>query len=97
MVAYILRFSLVMTYECEHCGAFISGKSYRVTSVESGIKLLDMIVCHSCFIESQKLGLQAEEMDSSALVRESRSRRSRSLRHRLRGPLRSSTPTHGTR
>lgn len=87
MMAYILRFSPSMTYECEHCGAFISGKSYRVTSIESGIKLLDMIVCHSCFIESQKLGLQAEEMHNIALIRESQSRRSRSLRQRPRGPL----------
>ena len=69
-----------MAFECEHCGAFVSGKSYRVTSVESGIKLLDMIVCHSCFIESQKLGLEAEEMDSIALVREPQSTRSSSHR-----------------
>jgi len=30
---------------CQHCGALIAGKAYRVTSEEEGISLLDMIVC----------------------------------------------------
>jgi len=95
MVHFLPRV-LNMTYECEHCGEFISGKSYRVTSIESGVKLLDMIVCYSCFIESQKLGLQAEELDS---IGESQSSTHiSSLRQRLHGSLnRSTRPTHGTR
>ena len=93
MVHFLPRLFNV-TYECEHCGEFISGKFYRVTSIESGVKLLDMIVCYSCFIESQKLGLQAEELDS---IGESQSTIS-SFRQRRHGSLnRSTRPTHGTR
>ena len=77
MLAYFLPLLPYMPFECEHCGAIISGKSYRVSSVESGIRLLDMIVCRSCFIDSQKLGLQAEEMES---LSESQSPRNGGLR-----------------
>ncbi len=38
------------------------GKAYRVTSQESGVTLLDMTVCHYCFIDAQQLGLKAEEL-----------------------------------
>lgn len=76
-MAHILRFLPNMPHECEHCGAFILGKSYRVTSIESGVRLLDMIVCRACFIESQELGLQAEEM---AIIGELQSTRSGSPR-----------------
>jgi hypothetical protein len=38
------------------------GKAYRVTSEESGIKLLDMTVCYYCFVDAQRLGLHAEEI-----------------------------------
>jgi hypothetical protein len=66
--------------QCEHCGVFIAEDRYRVTSFESGVKLLDMIVCHACFIESQKLGLQAEKIKRVALIRASQFSRSSSLR-----------------
>lgn len=61
-----------MTFECKHCGALILGKAYRVTSEEAGIKLLDMIVCHSCFVVAQRLGLRTEDMNRAAVVAESR-------------------------
>jgi hypothetical protein len=51
-----------MNYQCQHCGQFIMGKAYRVTSEESGIKLLDMTVCYYCFVDAQRLGLHAEEI-----------------------------------
>jgi RNase P subunit RPR2 len=48
---------------CEHCGELYDGRSYRVTSEEDGIILLDMIVCHSCSIEARRLGLETREYD----------------------------------
>jgi len=45
---------------CQHCGALIAGKAYRVTSEEEGISLLDMIVCSLCFMEAKRLHLHAE-------------------------------------
>ena len=39
----------------------MAGKAYRVTSEESGMTLLDMIVCYYCFIDAQRLGLHVEE------------------------------------
>ena len=51
-----------MNYQCQHCGQFIMGKAYRVISEESGIRLLDMTVCYYCYIDAQRLGLNAEEI-----------------------------------
>ena len=51
-----------MSYECQHCGQYINGKAYRVTSEESGVRLLDMVVCFYCFMDAQRLGLHAEEI-----------------------------------
>ena len=56
---------------CQHCGALIVGKAYRVTSEEEGISLLDMIVCSPCSMEAKRLHLRAEAInvrskDSSA-------------------------------
>ena len=48
------------------------GKAYRVTSDESGVRLLDMTVCYYCFVDAQRLGLHAEEIsarDSAAAAR----------------------------
>jgi RNase P subunit RPR2 len=47
---------------CEHCAELISSKSYRVTSVENGVILLDMIVCASCALEAKSLELATEEI-----------------------------------
>lgn len=49
---------------CRHCDGLIVGKAYRVTSEDEGIIMLDMIVCHLCFMEARKLGLHAEVMVS---------------------------------
>jgi hypothetical protein len=48
---------------CQHCGALIAGKAYRVTSEEEGISLLDMIVCSLCFMEAKRLRLHAEQIN----------------------------------
>ena len=39
------------------------GRTYRVTSEEDGIRLLDMIVCDACYRQAKRLGLNAEEID----------------------------------
>jgi hypothetical protein len=79
LVAHSLLALTSMTFECKHCGVLISGKAYRVTSEEAGVKLLDMIVCHSCFVVAQRLGLRTEEMNRAAPVPESRSTHGESL------------------
>ena len=35
-------------------------------SEESGVVLLDLIVCHRCHVQAQKLGLHSEEIKASA-------------------------------
>ena len=50
---------------CQHCGAPFGGSAYRVKSEESGVVLLDMIVCHHCCEEAQKLSLYTEEVRSN--------------------------------
>ncbi len=50
-----------MDYICEHCDEIIVGNAYRVTSEESGIALLDMIVCAACAAEAKSLQLHIEE------------------------------------
>jgi hypothetical protein len=40
----------------------MAGKAYRVTSEESGVTLLDMVVCYYCFVDAQRLGLHVEEL-----------------------------------
>jgi hypothetical protein len=49
-----------MEWMCDHCLALFAGVPYRVKSEESGVVLLDMIVCHYCYIEARKLGLRTE-------------------------------------
>ena len=61
-MAYSLLIFLNMSDQCQHCGNYIMGRAYRVTSEESGITLLDMTVCYYCFIDAQRLGLHAEEV-----------------------------------
>lgn len=51
---------------CQHCDAPFVDSPYRVISEESGIVLLDLIVCHRCHEQAQKLGLRTEEIEGSA-------------------------------
>jgi len=51
---------------CRHCDELIVGEAYRVTSEDEGIIMLDMIVCHLCFMEAKKLGLHAEAIASES-------------------------------
>ena len=60
----VLAFLGDMNYQCQHCGQFIMGKAYRVTSEESGVRLLDMTVCYYCFVDAQRLGLHTEEISA---------------------------------
>ena len=48
---------------CEHCDEVYHGMAYRVTSEQDGVVLLDMIVCYSCSVEAQRLGLQTKKHD----------------------------------
>ena len=50
---------------CQHCGALIAGKAYRVTSEEDGETLLDMVVCSLCAMEAKRLQLHTEEINVS--------------------------------
>ena len=52
---------------CQHCDAPFVDSPYRVISEESGIVLLDLIVCHRCHEQAQKLGLHTEEIKGSDL------------------------------
>jgi hypothetical protein len=52
-----------MKQNCQHCGELIAGNTYRVTSEEAGITLLDMVVCSLCFMEAKRLGLHAVEIN----------------------------------
>ena len=51
-----------MGWICQHCGAPFVDSAYRVKSEESGIVLLDLIVCHGCYVQARELGLRTEEI-----------------------------------
>ena len=51
-----------MGWICEHCGVPFVGLAHRVKSEDSGIVLLDLIVCHYCYMEARQLGLHTEEI-----------------------------------
>jgi len=62
-MAYSLPSGEDMDNPCQHCGALIVGNSYRVTSEDEGITLLDMIVCSFCYLYgSEKGSLHTEEI-----------------------------------
>jgi len=63
-----------MDHICQHCGELIVGNTYRVTSEEEGIILLDMIVCSLCFMEAKRLRLHTEEINVRGKQASSRSR-----------------------
>ena len=41
---------------CDHCCRPFGDAPYRVKSEESGVVLLDMIVCYDCYAQAQELG-----------------------------------------
>jgi hypothetical protein len=51
-----------MGWICEHCSTSFDGPAYRVKSEESGVVVLNMVVCPSCRIAAQELGLHTEEL-----------------------------------
>ena len=51
-----------MGWICQHCGAPFGDSAYRVKSEESGVVLLDIIVCQHCHLEARDLGLHTEEI-----------------------------------
>jgi hypothetical protein len=63
-----------MDHVCQHCGELIVGNTYRVTSEEEGIILLDMIVCSLCFMEAKRLRLHTEEINVRGKQASSRNR-----------------------
>ena len=63
-----------MDHICQHCGELIVGNTYRVTSEEEGIILLDMIVCSLCFMEAKRLRLHTEEINVRGKQASSRNR-----------------------
>jgi len=52
---------------CHHCGELIVGRAYRVISEESGVTLLDMMVCYFCYVEAKRLGLLTREINAEEL------------------------------
>jgi len=65
-----------MDHTCQHCGEFIVGNAYRVTSEDQGIPLLDMVVCSLCFMEAKRLHLHAEEINLRSKQASARNRES---------------------
>src|SRR6266550_4423468 len=51
-----------MGWICQHCGAPFVDSAYRVKSEESGVVLLDIIVCQYCSVEARDLGLHTEKI-----------------------------------
>lgn len=49
---------------CDHCEGPLTDEVYRVLSDEGGVRLLDMVVCHACYLEARKIGLETAELGS---------------------------------
>jgi hypothetical protein len=65
---------------CGHCeGILLNKKAYRVWTEESGLILLDMIVCYACKVEAEKLGLNTDQVKRSAAPRKNAGRRMKML------------------
>jgi hypothetical protein len=47
-----------MKRSCQHCGELIVGNTYRVTSEEDNVTLLNLVVCSLCSMEAKRLGLR---------------------------------------
>jgi hypothetical protein len=59
----------LMEFVCEHCRKLETSSVYQVVSEAGGIVLLDMIVCHSCYLQAKNLGLDAKEIEPAVSVR----------------------------
>ena len=59
---------------CQHCGELFVGNTYRVTSEEKGITLLNLVVCSLCSMEAKRLRLHTEEINPTSKQVSSRSR-----------------------
>jgi hypothetical protein len=73
-MAHSLPTQGIMDRICQHCGESIVGNTYRVTSEENGITLLDMIVCSLCYVEAKRLRLHTEEINSPSKQASARNR-----------------------
>jgi RNase P subunit RPR2 len=60
---FLAPYNQIMSMTCQHCGELIVGNTYRVTSEEAGVILLDMIVCSLCSAEAKRLRLHTEDFD----------------------------------
>jgi hypothetical protein len=58
-----------MAWICQHCDAPFDDSPYRVKSEESGIVLLDLIVCHRCHVQARELGLYTEKIEPQFFMR----------------------------
>ncbi len=47
---------------CDHCEGPLTGNAYHVISEEDGVRLLDMVVCHTCYLEARRIGLETAEL-----------------------------------
>lgn len=61
--------SSAMLY-CDHCCQAFEGMPYRVKSEESGVVLLDMIVCYNCYAEARELGHHGGHLSASIALTE---------------------------
>jgi hypothetical protein len=57
-----------MGWICQHCDAPFTSSPYRVKSEESGIVLLDLIVCHRCHLQARELGLYTEKIEPHSFM-----------------------------
>jgi hypothetical protein len=67
MASPLLRLS-TMGWICQHCDAPFVDPPYRVKSEEAGIVLLDLIVCHRCYVQARELGLRTEKIEGQPLM-----------------------------
>jgi hypothetical protein len=68
-----------MGWICQHCGVPFVDSAYRAKSEESGVVLLDIIVCQHCYVEARDLGLHTEKI---GVLNSSRARSHSSSRKR---------------
>ena len=58
-----------MAWTCEHCSAPFEGSAYWVKGEESGVVLLNIVVCHTCREEAKKLGLYTEKLSVQSYLK----------------------------
>ena len=54
-----------MDFICRRCDRITKQKLYRVTTEDTGVVLLNMLVCSSCARLAMKLGLPTMKMESA--------------------------------